>query len=504
MKHYLALIRKADFTDLFKYGRFHINNDMKTDFQCPVEELPRHPELFMAISHYANAFDNAFSYLIIHYTKETTEGLPNDLYIEDVKHIYPLDFESKNNLEFSFDERIRIEEPLWSESVLELQKHMMEQECKKGAHNIHHIIGYDNSDFRCEEFITDDIIKEIVDELYEDRRPTGNLSLWVYLLRYERHDFYPQDILGCFMDMVNIVCNRHAEREVSENDIKNTAIFNLLNSFRGSKPKFEYIYNAICTDERVKGFLSLVDQHESRIDFIKTATIFLYLRCIYPEDFKYEPKVIEPLKKYGEEFELASYLLGVILGHMHTYDCLYEKLPLAIFKEKIVVPKEPEEKPQPEQEENQPEVTEQITEEKLPEATEQIPEGKLPEATEQITGKSSQGTDETAKEPVISQDSESGIQEGIIVESRMNSRETSLGEDDTITKEDVVLPNDTVKKPSRSIPSLPFYMEKIRKDGSPYQNCRPVKITSYEMFFEYEKKDGGKWKIQRKEKTFFD
>ena len=74
MKHYLALIRKADFTDLFKYGSLHINNDMKTDFQCPVEELPEHPELFRALSYYANSFDNAFAYLIIHYTKETTRS----------------------------------------------------------------------------------------------------------------------------------------------------------------------------------------------------------------------------------------------------------------------------------------------------------------------------------------------------------------------------------------------------------------------------------------------
>jgi len=475
MKHYLALIRKADFTDLFKYGSLHINNDMKTDFQCPVEELPEHPELFRALSYYANSFDNAFAYLIIHYIKESSKGLSNDVYIEELQHIYPLDYESKNNLEFSFDERIRIEEPLWSDSVLELQKRMMINECKKGAQNIHKIIGFDKSDFNCEDFVTDDIIKEIVDELYEDRRPNGKISIWAYLLRYERHDYYPQNILGCFMDMVNIACNRRAMQEVSENAINNTAIFKLMDSFRYPDPKFDDIYNAICTDESVKGFSSMVDQYESRIDFIKTATLFRFLRDRYSEDFIYEPNLIDSCKKYGEEFELATYLLGIVMGHMHTYDCLYEKLPLSIFKEKII-PKEPIVDSLPEQEEKQPE-------------------------TEQAIEDSNPASDETTKEPEELQESAEGVQDGVILESRINTLIDSPSVNDPVADKDAdSVPHDPSNKPMRTLPSFPFMMVKTKKDGSPYQNCKPVKITSYEKFFEYEKKDGGKWKIQRKEK----
>lgn len=85
MTHYLALIRKADFTDLFKYGKLHVNNDMKTNFACPVEELPSHPEIFFNLTYYANSFDSAFAYLIIHYIKVSTEGLANDVNIEEVQ-----------------------------------------------------------------------------------------------------------------------------------------------------------------------------------------------------------------------------------------------------------------------------------------------------------------------------------------------------------------------------------------------------------------------------------
>ena len=484
MKNYLALIRKADFTDLFKYGRFHINNDMKTDFQCSVEELPEHPELFMAISHYANAFDNAFSYLIIHYTKESTKGLPNDLYIEDVKHIYPLDFESKSNLEFSFDERIRIEEPIWSEAVLELQKHMTKLECKKGAHNIHQIIGFGQSDFNCEDIINDDIINEFVDELYEDRRPKGDLSIWVYLLRYERHAFYPQNILGCFMDMVNVVCNRLGGYEASEQEVAGTNIYKLLDLFRSFDPselQFNIIYSSILEEENGKKFLELVNRIENRVDFIKTTILFMFLRNRYTDDFKFEPKIIDHCKKLGVEFELASYLFGIVLGHIHTYDCLYEKLPLAIFKEKVVIP------------------------EKLEEKTQHNQGKKHPKTTEQPKDESSQATEEITKEPISPEESENGIQEGIIVESRMNSREAFPTDDVPVTdNKGETIPNDMEKKPLKTIPSFPCVMAKLRKDGTPYSNCTPITVTSPDMYFKYEKKG---WKVLRKkniEKGFFD
>lgn len=481
MKHYLALIRKADFTDLFKYGSLHINNDMKTDFQCPVEELPEHPELFRALSYYANSFDNAFAYLIIHYMKESTKGLSNDVYIEELQHVYPLDYESKNNLEFSFDERIRIEEPLWSDSVLELQKRMMINECKKGAQNIHKIIGFDKSDFNCEDFVTDDIVKEIVDELYEDRRPSGDISIWVYLLRYERHDFYPKNILGCFMDMVNVFCNRYAKHEVPESEFNNTAIFNLLNTFRYSDPLyFDDIYKAICTEESVKGFLSWVDEFESRIDFVKTATLFMYLRNRYEEDFKYEPTIIEHCKKYGEEFELATYLLGIVMGHMHTYDCLYEKLPLAIFKEKIVIPKEPIVDSLPKQEEKQPE-------------------------TEQAIEDSNPASDETTKEPTELQDSAKGVQDEVILESQMNSQIDSPSEDDPVAgNEDVSLSLDSSSKPQLSLPKPPFQVGKMKADGTICKSPKPVTMKSHEDYFKFMDTAKGKWVVIRKEKKIFD
>lgn len=336
MTNYLALIRKADFTDLFKYGKLHINNDMKTDFSCSVEELPSHPEVFFNLTHFANSFDSAFAYLIIHYVKDSTKGLANDVYIEEVQNIYPLDFESKEAFAMSFDERIRIENPIWPDSVWNLQKQQQFNDCLKGAANLRAILGFSNSDYECKKIISDDIVREVVNELYEENRPTGDLPVWVYLLRYERHSYYPQSTLGYFMDMVNVVCNRMVLREVEEDDIKNTQIFLLLDSLR-KHPELQYkqIYQWLVENTAAQGFFKKIDEYESRVDFSKVATLFLILRNKYREDFFYEKEFIAYCKSFGFEFELAAYLLGIVLGHEHTYDCMYDMLPLSIFKKAI-------------------------------------------------------------------------------------------------------------------------------------------------------------------------
>ena len=104
MANYLALIRKADFVDLYKYGSLHINRDMIRQFSCKVEELPNRDPIFTDLSNFANAFDSTFTYLFIHY--EHLSGRENDVNIADVRGVYPLDYEAKTELSISLDPRI--------------------------------------------------------------------------------------------------------------------------------------------------------------------------------------------------------------------------------------------------------------------------------------------------------------------------------------------------------------------------------------------------------------
>lgn len=67
-----------------------------------------------------------------------------------------------------------------------------------------------------------------------------------------------------------------------------------------------------------------------------TATIFFKFKKEYQEKFVYEKGLVEKCKeRWPKEFALASYLLGLILGHEKTFDCLYNTLPLKIFNMRL-------------------------------------------------------------------------------------------------------------------------------------------------------------------------
>ena len=339
MANYLALIRKADFVDLYKYGSIHINKDMTRQFSCKVEELPKRKPIFDDLSYFANAFDSTFTYLFIHY--ESNLGRVNDINIADVRGLYPLDKEAKTELSLSLDPRIKINEPLWPEAVFDLQKRQTIQDCKNGASNIWKIYNFSDSIDDMNNVINDNVIGEVVNELYENRRPNGELPIWVYIMRYERHAFYPDNTIGAFMDTVNAIFNFSQKREVDSAEIESTLImqfFQHCNDHNANMSFNEVIQRLYAQDDsRITNFINLARSIVSDFDLIKVATLFFIYRNRYKVEFKYENGWNQS-KTIGKEFSIACYMLGCILGHEHTYDCLYEHLPLTIFKVKETKP----------------------------------------------------------------------------------------------------------------------------------------------------------------------
>ena len=335
MENYLAMIRRADFIDLFKYGSLHVNKDLTRQFTCPVENLPDMITIFRDLTYYANVFESSFSYLFIHYTKNI--GRCNDIHITEVKHIYPLDYEAKKELSHAFDPRIQIEAPLWPNAVLELQKEHSRQGCKNGAINIWKIYGMDGSIEDIENsYITSSVINEVVDELYANRHPEGVLPVWVYAMRYERHAFYPANTIGCFMDAIHVIFNFMQQQELDAEAIENTNIMQFLQHLNNSleKVQFKIILEELSKEESVVTILEKAKEIEPTIDLIKCLTLFFIYRNRYREEFRYEEEWANTGKQNSKEFSIAAYMLGCILQHEHTYDCLYEHLPLDIFKKK--------------------------------------------------------------------------------------------------------------------------------------------------------------------------
>lgn len=335
MANYLALIRKADFVDLYKYGSIHVNKDLTRQFTCSVKELPNKEAIFSDLTYFANAFDSTFTYLFLHY--ENNSGRINDINIADVRGIYPLDNEAKTELSLSLDPRIKINAPLWPDAVFNLQKKQSIQDCKNGVSNIWKIYNLPESIEETRQIVNDKILTEVVDELYENRHPSGKLPIWVYIMRYERHAFYPPNTIGTFMDAVNAIFNYMAGREVDSAEIESTMIMQFLAYCNDKMPnmQFDEILQklGIQTEANIVHFLNEVNGIEQNINLLKAAALFFIYRNRYKEDFKYEELWEQVGKKYGKEFSVACYMLGCILGHEHTYDCMYEHLPLAIFNQ---------------------------------------------------------------------------------------------------------------------------------------------------------------------------
>lgn len=342
--NYLALIRKQDFIDLYKYGYFYINGDIKSEFKGDIESVKNQTDVRAKLLRCANAFDNAFTYLIIHYEKHEFES-SNRVYIEEVNGVYPLDAASKSELE-TINRKILIKDPLWPDAVSELQKHIDFEDSKKGAQNIWKLFDLKTDIKKYEEIVTDDILKEFIHINDANRRPTGKGNLWLYLMCYQRHEFYPIGKLGYYFDVTHILYNSATGYEVQ--NFENTKHYNFLNSLIENGPKesmeiYECIKSSYTLDPDKVGFNDLLEYMNNYcakgFDFYIVACLYLAFMHQYRDGMTVAPEffgkgLVRCKELYGKNFELACYLLGLTLGHTRTYDCLYQYIGLAIHKSK--------------------------------------------------------------------------------------------------------------------------------------------------------------------------
>lgn len=333
MAIYLALIRRADFTDLFKYGSILLNRLTMVDYDSSTE-VSKEDDILYRLFENANLFESSFTYIIVEFESSNFDLNKPVLNIEDVQNIYPLDMEAKRELETSFDEHIKISNPRWAQSYSIIQKIRTRKDSLKGASNICRLFNIEKDSQDIASIITEDILNEVIDELYRNARPYGELPIWVYLLRYERHAFYPQETVGFFMDTVHVVCNYLSKVEVDDTSVTNTTIFQTLERLPRNIKMLD-IFSHLSESDAATDFISKVNEIESRVDFFKIAVIFLFLKSKYQDGLRYEPNIVKPFLSNENTrgcFIFASYLLGIVLGQDKTYEALYESLPLKIYK----------------------------------------------------------------------------------------------------------------------------------------------------------------------------
>lgn len=334
MTQFLALIRRTDFTDLFKYGQILLNQKTTIAINEDIPSKDSDGQLLNKLFEHANLFESSFTYLIIEFETNNFDFDNPVVDIESVLNVYPLDFEAKKELETSFDEHIRIANPRWFQAYSDVQRIRTKKDCLKGASNVCRLFKTEEGAINASSIITNDILEELVSELYRNARPYGEIPIWVYLLRYERHAFYPQETVGYFMDTVHVVCDFLGKRETDEEQVAQTSIMRLLQEMPREKKMVE-IYSYLQAQPESIPFLEKVEGIENRVNFLLTAVIFLNLKHRYQDGLIYEHNLIKSFmsnEMTRNSFSFASYLLGLVLGHDKTYEALYENLPLKIYK----------------------------------------------------------------------------------------------------------------------------------------------------------------------------
>ena len=330
---YIAIIRRAEFVDLFKYGWLPLPHSVRLDQPMQAREGR---ETFEELVRWMPVYEYSFEYLLIRFLDSEEDILVRTVHIEQVIAVYAFDERAKYELSISFDPRIKIQVSVWTEWFHEKWRQSFQQQCEQGVVAIWSLFGLSVEDkIACEKTITPEIQDKIFELIFSERRPKGGLSPWIYLFLYERHATYPKDKnKGYFLDYIHIYLNYSSQKEhdfdVRDNNLEVVKLLDKVTS-----DKFADLRTSIAASELKNKVDEITPLYHD------TAPLFLYLKSRCAEGFdrgllKDEVKkmlVNEPYKR------VALYLLGLTLGYDKVYDAYYDKLPLSIFSDEPQVQK---------------------------------------------------------------------------------------------------------------------------------------------------------------------
>ena len=332
---YITLLKRDDFNSLYRYGRIYVNPLNSLYLANSIEDYKNDSSVLSELFKERDDFEVSFEYLLIVYALDT-EDVKSLIRIENVLGIYALDEQSEKSLSVRLDSKVVINPPIWSNAMNAIKKARIEESCKRGIDNVWKIFNLEEADKRkCSDIVTTSFVKEFVHEVYNDEQPFGEKSIWVYLLRYQRHEMYPQNDLGYFLDTVHVFTNWHF-KDSNQMKTEITDVYNKLTQIEGRKG-YSDILSYMENSPEIASFI----ERAGMDGFYRVAPLYLKLLdpfreggidlCLNIGGIPFCQQ-IKNLKKYGFDFCLAAYLLGIILGYEKTSDALYDTLQLNIFK----------------------------------------------------------------------------------------------------------------------------------------------------------------------------
>lgn len=352
MEDYITLMPYTEFNNLFRYGRLQLNAEHIQYVSCPFEEIRSHEDLFKAITHRVLDFEKLSEYVLVHYQAAYNYRLI--IHPQQVLGVFALDEESEESLKARLDPRVVVNPSLWQEQFHKLQLEYMVKSCLRGVDNVFHIFGLDDSKKEeARKIISENIVRAAVDNALSGKPmeglPCGEKSIWVYLLRYHRYAYYPEDNRGIVADAVTVLASYSKGKDMSSR-LEGSPILNTL----FDQPEENSVIDLNKYLLKVKGNENLkklcLSIHQN---FLDMATLYLKLARAFENDGIHLDQMIDnkPLDifvgnlkndEYIDTLSVASYLLGVFMSFEKTCDACYDFDKLRCFAPGNGIQKEPQ------------------------------------------------------------------------------------------------------------------------------------------------------------------
>lgn len=349
MKDFFALVSLDDFDKLFKYGRLQLVQGHTVLVPVPFEQVREMPSLFNLLVNGICDFQLSFEYVILHYQKKPLD-LNFILFIDEVKGLYPLNEEAKRRIAPRLDSRVYINDPIWPNQMQKLIDDRRFEASIRGIDNVWNIFGLKNKkDYnKCSKVVDNEIIKAMLDYAYSGTplsgKPLDERSIWLYLMRYRRYSMFPTTTSAFILDAAYIVYMY--ENDGDEDDVsliidqsplcqdmfkqEEVSLTNILDYVEQTHPVFVNHTDGIAKDYYVAApiFCMLIDTVGDNVLDLDASVCGTTLRNV----------INELLEKYPFAVKLSLYMFGAVMGYEKTYDELYQKEKLALFKKDEVTP----------------------------------------------------------------------------------------------------------------------------------------------------------------------
>lgn len=336
--HYMLLLRKDDVIDIFKYGRLFVYCPLNS-FNGDISTIINNKKFANSIFDKANSFDYSIEYYHVHVKSSLASIKGKEIFIEDLLDIFAID-ENAYKIGLPLSPAINIKKPIWKDAYNEFQVKKALQDADKGVDNVCRIFGIQEimKSYKPRGFITKSIKEEVIWDIVLDRPMEGKHSIWYYLLRYERHQNYPKDIRGYFLDMIHTYYNFMKKTNIDKPMFENKFGSQILKLPETTK------YNELVNEPPFETY-RYIDQVNKDVKyklFHKVATLFFILQHYFEEGFvegnAYSNLTLQDFvssltKNYNADDLLpALYLIGIKLGREMTYKYMYVHNNLPILK----------------------------------------------------------------------------------------------------------------------------------------------------------------------------